>query len=345
MKRQRNLLTLNPLRPRRSRLSADEYARAVNKLDSRAFGSLLARTLARRRQAQPKPNLKDLTALEEWARGFIRVVRALSLAGNISEAEYAFYCIFPVTFVHEERWLTGLYAMELNSIATSMDSIRKQYGVSDDEDWRTGTGPLEYRKLDREYNRVLERNEAAALSEFGFPEFADLLEEDRKKFRALFERGARAAFDDDAVEPALRDLLPSFVDEAERAGEAGVYAAACVFYCAAMETLLLIRCLRSPAKSYAHAKKVSQRTPSRDPRSWTLEVLIKTCQSAGWLPPLESSIAIHSRVQLAHYLRQLRNLVHPGRMVRDRAWAPVGRDDYETAKAVYQVLEVAFRKT
>jgi hypothetical protein len=269
---------------------------------------------------------------------------ALSLAGNISEAEYAFHCIFPVTFVHEERWLTGLYAKELNPIATSMDSIRRQYGLSDDEDWRTGTGPLEYRKLDRKYNRVLERNEAAALREFGLPEFADLLEKDPKEFRALFERGNRALFNNDAVEPALRDLLPSFVEEAERAGEAGAYAAACVFFCAAMEALLLLRCLRSPAKSYAHAKKMSQHKPSRDPLSWTLEVLIKTCQSAGWLPPLESSVAIHSRVHLAHYLRQLRNLVHPGRMVRDRAWAPVGREDYETAKAVYQVLEVAFRK-
>jgi hypothetical protein len=105
--------------------------------------------------------------------------------------------------------------------------------------------------------------------------------------------------------------------------------------------LLLLRCLRSRRKAERVLRELPARLRGRagaDPARWTLEVLIEVCHAAGWLPTGETPVAYYSPRGLAHYLRDVRNLLHPGRHVSERPWQEVYENDYERAHAVYTLL-------
>ena len=70
----------------------------------------------------------------------------------------------------------------------------------------------------------------------------------------------------------------------------------------------------------------------------TFETLIEVCLEAGWLPPVETSVARYDTAGLAHLLRLMRNHVHPGRHAREKPWSETDEREYQDADAIYVVL-------
>jgi hypothetical protein len=333
---------LKPLRSRKYRaIGASTYLEALARLDERALGDELVKqlrsALTPKQHGESKPSWKNAAR----AKDFVELAKALYASRRISTQEYVFYASNPVENVHSARWLDGYYDAELGPINVALDDIKKKYGLRPEEDWRRGEGPDEYVRLEDEYEKVVDGKLVETLKEFGLEDLAELSSKNAKEFDRLRERGRRTIFHSSELALAIRDVVLRYEEEARQAANASAYSAAIICIGAAIEGLLLLRCLRSKKK----AKDISLKLPRRvrpklidDPTTWTFEALIEVCLNAGWLPPVETPLARYNVAALAHTLRLMRNYVHPGREARERPWSEADERDYQDASAIYVIL-------
>jgi len=334
-------MLLRPLQRGVRSVGADAVSSALGRVDNWALAESLLTSL--RKLDSTKGNADVLPDRDdpEYDQKMVALAQALFEARRITTAEYVFYAVHPVERIHEERWLNEEYQGELGPISREMDRIERREGLQSDEYWRVGEGPPEYEKLNEEYRRVLDAKLIELLHEFGLDDLAGLKQNKPDKFDELRERGRRAVHHTDETVPAIRDFIACYEQNAQRAAEAGAFAAAITSLGAGMEALLLLRCLKSPVKAVRLAKALPRRSRPRhaeDILSWSLDSLIAVCEAAEWLPSFDSSIAEYNSASLAHQLRVMRNYVHPGRLVRSRPWVEPDESEYEDAVALYTVM-------
>lgn len=107
-----------------------------------------------------------------------------------------------------------------------------------------------------------------------------------------------------------------------------------------MEAMLLLHCYNniSQAKEAFNQVDKSHSPKSKEPIDWSLNTLLEVCSSAGWLPLIEGEVASHRLEVWGHHIRKLRNLLHPGRHLKDRPRSIIGREEYEDALAAYTLI-------
>lgn len=148
---------------------------------------------------------------------------------------------------------------------------------------------------------------------------------------------------DDAQSQHLYEIETRYWDEACKCQQAGAYIAGCAMLGAALEAGLM-------AMVIFHASEVAKcNTPSRRKNApkhlleWNLGELLGVAREMGWLPasgvtdrdPILWSIGDHAQA-----VRLLRNLVHPGRYVKDFAGLEVNADELRAAFKVLQGVYV-----
>lgn len=129
-------------------------------------------------------------------------------------------------------------------------------------------------------------------------------------------------------------------DEAERCAEAGAWIAACAMLGAALEAVLLVT-----ASNCEFDLRARGLWPAGDPLGWGLGRLVRLAVDAGWFPTAQSgqSLGLAALGDAVDWVRFLRNLVHPGALVRDLPPnIAVGETAYRNA---FEVLEAAFAET
>lgn len=333
---------LKPL-VRRSQGDVDHKAllNAFDKLEERVLGEHLLIELRSYLKSTRKNKSKNSWKDPEEAKKAVAMAKVMYTSRIISTQEYVFYAISPVEKIHEARQMDGVYETELGPISKKMREIEGQHGLTPDEYWPLGKGPEEYNRLNKQWDDVAESKFIEVLREFGLGDLADMKVEDPERFDHLRERGRRAVFHRNEQAPAIRDVVVRYEENARRAASVNAYSAAVTSLGAAIEGLLILRCLKSPKKAGRIAGRLSKRIRPRfqdDPTAWRFETLIEVCYEAGWLPPFETDTARFDAVGLAHLLRLLRNYVHPGRHFRERPWSEIDKRDYNDAEAIYTVL-------
>lgn len=335
-------ILLKPLSRHTQRaLDRTAYLEALRRLDGRAISEnvlqQLRRILSSARSISPSKRWKDpVNAARQVA-----FAKALYASRRVSLHEYVVFAVFPVEAIHEGRWFDGHYEDELSPISEAIKKVEEDYGLDPNESWPHGQGPKEHIRLNRQYNAILDAKFVETLREFGLNDLANLKERSPKRFEQLRERGRRSVFHKDEYILAIQDVIIQYEKEAHQAAVVGAYLAAVTSLGAGVEGLLLLRCLRSLHK----ASRISERLPRRhrprfpdDPGTWAFEVLIKVCLAAGWLPPIETSIAKYDTAALAHVLRRMRNYVHPGKRARERPWFEADEQEYRDAEDIYRIL-------
>ena len=333
---------LKPL-VRRTQRAADRNALivALGRLDNIALGNdllgQLRDVLSSAHNDKSKKSWKDPVA----AAKSVALAKALYDSRRIPTQHYVFFAVLPVEAVHDGRWMDGDYDKELDPISRAIEAIQKEHGLEPDEFWTRGEGPEEYTSLNSRYEAILDMKFLEVLREFGLDDLADLKQQNPKEFERLRERGRRSVFHKDEYALAIRDIVVQYEKDASRAASVKAYSAAVVSLGAGVEGLLLLRCLRSMQKACRLAKKLQKRLRPQstdDPTKWTFETLIEVCLKAGWLPPVETSVARYNTAGLAHLLRFMRNYVHPGRHARESPWSETDEREYQDANAIYVVL-------
>jgi hypothetical protein len=238
------------------------------------------------------------------------------------------------------------FAERKKDLAERRNRMRALHGLSDGAWWPPGTGPTEAEEVTRDERALRDLQLARILREFGLEREARRLEKDPKAFHALVELGRRAAVEglsDEEVSDVLRE---QYVREAHASALMGAYHAAAAVIGAAMEAVLLSRCLRSEGQLAAIVQQISlpERPRGLNPRTWTFANMCRVAERAGWLPDFRAGDAdvVLTGDSLITLVRELRNMLHPAKQVRHAAerrfGGMVARAHYEDALSAYELL-------
>lgn len=333
---------LKPLLHRTGKdINCRELSNSFEKLEERAYGvHLVSELIPYIKSSKNKKSWED----PEEARKYVALAKAMYMSRKISTQEYVFYAVYYPENINESRMINGTYDNELGDISSKMQETEDQYLLETGAGLTRNNCSKEYSELDKQWGDIFELKFIDVLQEFGLEDLAELKRTDSERFDNLRERGRRAVFHADEQVPAIRDIVVRYEDDARRAASIHAYSGAVISLGAAIEGLLILRCLKSPTKATRIARKITKRhRPSdlTDPTTWRFTTLIEVCGKAGWLPPLETETAKFDAVGLAYLIRLLRNYVHPGRYYRERPWSEIGQRDYDDAEAIFVVLNKA----
>jgi hypothetical protein len=324
------------------------YLEALQRLDERALGESTLRQLhgviASLRQTKGAKNWKDTVR----AKADVALAKALYASRRINQSQYVFFAVAPVEMVHEARIVDGYYKAELQPIEEAIEKIEREHGLEPTQYWARDEGPKEWKRLNKQFDDIAHAKFRETLKEFGLDDILAILIKSPSEFDQRRERGRRSVFHKEEHALVIQDIVIQYENDARHAATVGAFTAAVTSLGAAVEGLLLLRCLRSSRKAASVAKALPKRlrpqSPS-DPNTWRFETLIEVCLGAGWLRPVKSSIATYTTASMAHVLRLMRNYVHPGKLARERPWSTIDEQEYRDAEAIYVLLASTLRNS
>jgi hypothetical protein len=283
---------------------------------------------------------KDSWSDPEEARTKIQLWFAMYLARLVSLQEYIFVVASASEGVHEGRIIAKAYP-ELEQFSSQMRQIQSDHSLPLDQFWQIKDAPLAYRRLSAKWSAADQKRLGETLTELEGQDASMLFSEDLPEFDRLRERGRRSFFDKTELLSALADTVKRYEYEARVSATGGAFTAAVTLLGAALEGLLLLRCMKSKAKAIQIAAALPKRqrpchqnTPSR----WTFDNLIQVCMQAGWLPLIQTDTTEIRPEGLAHLLRKMRNHIHPGKVCVESPWVEAERRDFEDAEVIYTIL-------
>ncbi len=137
---------------------------------------------------------------------------------------------------------------------------------------------------------------------------------------------------------ALILLIRRYEREASRAAEARLYYAACALIGSALEGAILAMCTVYDKEVETHLRALpSNQRPPRAAQDWTLNHCIKIASALGWLPTRNSLRSRRKIGDWVHLVRELRNLIHPGKHVRDYPRIRIAKAHWGDARAVFKI--------
>lgn len=315
-------------------------ASALDYLDKRALATALLPDLARVQKEAKEARSKESWKNPDAARISVAFAKALFLARRISSQEYTFFVAVAAEGVHDGRMSESAYP-EISELMNRIRAVEVEHNLPDGHYWRLGEGPPEYLQLNTLFDDASQKRFGETLEELGAFDLATLFATDQAEFDRLRERGRRSIFHKDETIAALVDTVVRYEREARLAASTKAYTSAVVLLGAAVEGLLLLRCLRSRRKAQQVAAALPRAKRPRghqNPCQWTFDTLIETCLAAGWLPDISTESTRVRPHGLAHLLREMRNYVHPGKVATQRPWIEAEAHDFADAEAIYTTL-------
>ena len=285
---------------------------------------------------------RDMTLEEQehYAGRMIEVVKALRLANRLSFPEYVAQASFWAGRIHEGRMESGFYAAELEPIENAIQQVENDYGLESGEFWYRNQGPLEWQELNRRFDIKSETLRIDVLREFHLEDLADLSETDPARFDELYRVGFPSSVTKPADEARLEALLVRYRRESSAAEASQAFYSAAATRGAALEALLLLRCIREPDRVTEALENLPARGRLRnEPFGWTLGQLIFVAHAAGWLPSIAVEGSTVETRRLAESIKHLRNLLHPGRHLRESAGFELDEENLYDARTALVVLE------
>jgi hypothetical protein len=138
---------------------------------------------------------------------------------------------------------------------------------------------------------------------------------------------------------SLMTAMGDYGLEAERCANVGAHLASCIMLAATIEGQLVICVSSFPEEAKRALKRLQERNQiNRGLKlssilEWDLRQLLKVAREAQWLPPKVKRspfpVADTSDALSAHRIRDLRNLVHPGRLIRERIGQTITKEELD----------------
>lgn len=281
----------------------------------------------------------------EATRAWVALAQTMLVAGKITASESLLFCTFAVEAVHTKRWLDHAYP-EIEQLSAAINEIERAEGLTPEQYWLKGDGPEEHQRLNEAYSEALDERFAETLIEFGLIDLAALWRDDRAEYDRRREIGRRAAFEEADHRTAVSASIAVYEGEALKSAGAEAFYAASVMLGAAAEARLLEALLSRPDEAQAALAHLprAQKPRNADPLHWSLEHMIAVADAAGWLGVVEDAEVGANVSPWLLAVRDLRNLLHPGRHARDKPHAIIGSEEYVDAKFAYAALCIALNR-
>jgi len=245
---------------------------------------------------------------EDKAMLFLKISKLLYPSSNLSKEGYYFYQWFSIeSLIFESRMINGFYDSELNHITEKMDSVEKKYGLETTECWTLDEFPPEYKKLNDEYEKVLDVNTELLYKEYASEEIYDQYINNNIEFNEIAQKGYISKPIIDDIERLL-ELCDVYQKEAILSEKNGAFLASTILLGSTIETKMIIKCMRNTneVKKAIH-RMGNKQIKSKNPLDWSLNTLIKVCKMCNWLPDIESDKYTFSTNNISHFLRLTRN--------------------------------------
>ncbi|MFK5891368.1 MAG: hypothetical protein QM486_11630 [Flavobacteriaceae bacterium] len=290
-------------------------------------------------------NLKNTGSdnTENKAILFLKISELLYNSSEFSREEYYFYQWFSIEcLIFESRVINNFYDSELKPITKKMNLIEKKYGLETDEYWTKDEYPLEYQKLNDDYERVLNTNTELLYKEYASKEIYDQYINNNIEFNKIAEKGRISKHIKDEIE-RLIELSNVYQKEAEISERNGAFLASTILLGSAIETKMIIKCLRNTNEIKTTIRKMgipNKQIKSKNPLDWTLNTLIKVCDKCEWLPNIESEKYTFSTNDISHFLRLTRNLVHPGIIIKKEKKLALDSQKFSKIKESYKLISL-----
>ena len=146
---------------------------------------------------------------------------------------------------------------------------------------------------------------------------------------------------------AMRDIVYRYRQESRQAASAGAFSAAVTILGAAIEGTLALRCLKSEKKAKSIARQLVGKAKLHNPddvMKWSFDNLVNVCDKAGWLSPINRTFAVVQTAALVSVVRKMRNLVHPGKAVREIPWSEIGQAEYDYCVTIDETISAVLKK-
>jgi len=132
--------------------------------------------------------------------------------------------------------------------------------------------------------------------------------------------------------------MGSYETEADICYNAGAYLASCIMLAASIQGLLVLLTGSRPDEAKKAVRQVNKKLKLSSLLRWDLDELLKVAKQANWIP---SELPPHPYFSLGDVsdtlsierIRELRNLVHPGRLVKERGGITITKQELDTMHA------------
>ena len=251
----------------------------------------------------------------------LELARLAELSGNLSP-EICFYLrAWAAVKLHQQNMNEDGYDSEIKEIQDRMTDIRKREGIGHSEDWPKEAMPVDYKDLEKQYRNRQDEMFEELLLQLDIQDVANLYKSSKEEYRARFEEGRRQIGESIGDLARLTSIQEQFEKEAEACANAGAYHAAAIMISAALESALLMACIRCPKETkIARSKLLGNKPREKDPRKWTLGQLICVTTEAEWLTEQvfeRVGVRLDSK-DIARSVSKIRNMIHPGAQLRDK---------------------------
>lgn len=153
--------------------------------------------------------------------------------------------------------------------------------------------------------------------------------------KSSFPSPKRGSFSDERFD-LLSKIIVRYQREAEKCASVRAYYAACVMIGGALEGMLLQMCDLFEDEVKEALSKLPEKKPRGPIEKWNLSDLIEAALAAGWLPPRRGPDLAEAGIgELAHLIRRLRNLSHPGVHLREVDEVPLRAASYRVAYTLF----------
>lgn len=255
-----------------------------------------------------------------------------------------------IEHINESRRLDWRYKKELDPISKDIRKQEKKYWLKDWEFFHIDESPKEIKKLNNEYDKVIEQKEKTLLKEFlnerirkyfstHINQFYKTRKQHLKELKKLWEKERNKEtknikFIKKPIDEII--LMNRYYNDFKKCYKNWIYFSAIIMLWATFECLLIFIISQN-----------SKTIKLKELYNMRLAGLIELANSLKLMPEIESSKRIFYLKELSQNLRLTRNLIHPWLVIRDNQidlLQTVEKKDIDFLHNIFQIFKKHNRK-
>jgi len=262
------------------------------------------------------------------------------MSGNLSPNICFYLRAWAADKLHQQNMDEEGYDSEVQEIKDQMRDLRKREDLRRSEYSEISPISKDYLYLQNQYINRQEEMFEELLLQLGLPEMFDLYKNNKEEYRHRYEDGERQIWESVDDSAKLASIQDNFEKESEACANAGAYHAATIMIGSAIESALLLLCIKCPEKIKTIRPKLSDNIQGKNPKDWTLGQLISVTTESKWLTEqVFERVGVKLNLkEIARSVSDMRNMVHPGAQLRSKHTRNTELS-YLYAREVYTVIK------
>lgn len=253
-----------------------------------------------------------------------------------------------LTVVNENRWLDGNYQKDLDPISKKIRQIELEYGLKDDEYFPLKGAPKEIKFLNKKYDEIIYNKQKEVIDEFLSKTIKDFFSSELDLIHSQYLRSLKQISNRKPQHKQYKktisketQLMNKYYSEFKNCYKNKLYLPAVVMLGAAFESLLISKIIQVKINIQEKINNLydNKIINSKDLYKLTLQDLIRLSSSLHLIPTIEYKEKIFFLDRMSDYIKNARNFVHPGKMLKtDNTNLLIRKKDVDFLHSIFQII-------